>query len=152
MEQRAPYANCDDEEDIVLVIRQWMASTELSQAPLLVAPKAFKAASVHFVNRLNDSPALIVPSCDDERRVELEKLADFLEKTYGAIYRRGISFIRGIAACQHLGQRPRKIEFLQLGPRFDQRRTCFTEPPDEVFIPRRMRVVFARQPVVPDID
>ena len=136
-EQNVPHAHANEDTDIFLLVRQWMASPDLSQQPLLVAPTAFKSAALHFVHRLCESPALLVPKCDEDRKAELNKLADLLEGTYGAVYRRGIDFIRTIVAGGHVQEMLPPIQFLKLGPRFDQRRSfhtecgwCFARPPN----------------------
>jgi hypothetical protein len=139
--QGRPHGDCCDDEDIFLLIRQWMADNRLSQKPL-VFPKAYQGAAQNFVNVIGENAPMVRPSIEDERARDLRTLAAALERLYGTVYQRGALFLRNIADCLVSINPMPKLRFLCVGARFDLHRRVFESPPDETFVPRTMRVVF----------
>lgn len=151
-EQVAPYHEANHHADVFLLIRQWMADDRLSQRPLLVMPATLNIKAKHSLADLAKNVTLVLPSMDAARQAELHKLADFFMDTYGKLYERGAKYLRDVADCVQSDRRLPELLFLQQPPRFDQKRLCFKQAPDEAFVPRRMIVEFATDPHAEDVS
>lgn len=150
-----PRAYCDssDDEDVFLLVRQWMSDSKLAYSPILVMPKALQPTTCEFVRMLNANPGVAKPRIEPERARELEKFADSLENVYGAVYKRGARYLRKLAACTPSTEVPAPLRFVDLGARFANKRITYESPPDAAFVPRQMQAVFRKfDPRVPDID
>jgi hypothetical protein len=151
--QPRAYRDSSDDEDVFLLVRQWMADTQLAYSPLLVMPKALQSHTVEFIRKLNTNSGNQKPHIEPERAVDLVKFSEALERVYGAVYDRGARYLRKLAACEESKEVPSPLRFLNFGARFDNKRITFEAPPDEAFVPRRMQAVFRKyNPRAPDID
>ena len=147
--QAPPYEHEKGNGDVVLLVRQWMASTELSQRPKLVLPECLRNLSTKFISDITSCTKGMYEQADDARLDQLCKLADFLTKDY-TMYGRGADYLRK-AALPNTGA-PNALEFLEMGFRFDFAPQDFDEPLNDVFVPRELNVYHPRRRNILDLD
>ena len=148
--QEEPYQDASGDGDVVLLVRQWMASTEQSQRPKLVLPDSMHGLASRFVSDIRNSKHVVINSVEAERKSGLYRLASFLEGNYST-YERGVSYLRQVA-CPAAITTPAPIAFLEAAPRFAFRREEFDAPLEEMLVPREMNVFYPRRRVIVDVD
>lgn len=142
IEQKRPYHRASDEDDVVLLVRQYMADKELSQDPLLVLPGVLRPRVDECFCQMNvPKPVIERRNKKPGRSTELVKLAGFLEDNFGHIYQRAAAYIREIALSPGYIAPP-VLEFLKHGRQSSRGRVLWQGQPDENIVPHRMCVHF----------
>ena len=124
-----------------------MSDKELSQKPLMVIPHKMQPTVLNFFQEVNKHNVLVEPrNISTERCESVKKLADFIETTFGAIYEKGICYLRNFASAAPKPPPP-PLGFLASG------RQCnvahmhrFEKKVEESFVPYKLQVHFRRHP------
>lgn len=108
----------DDEEDIFCLVKSELASSELSQPPLLVWPSCLRSVSEQFLREVNTTASIDQPHLEPERRAEVEKLASALTRDYPHM-KRAVAWYRSLLSRTEAPKNYPHLSFLSSAPARD---------------------------------